>query len=108
MNIKLALKEIFKKIWMFMKGLPSFLKKEFGKTFVILKHMLQASKTNVSMKETYVELGKMTFQALKKNPLLVHQEDPRLALMKRIEHYHTELDQLDHKVNILKTKRRSF
>lgn len=74
---------------------------EVVKTGIIGKKMLTASRTNAHLKETYEELGRLAFEALKKEEFEWYH--PRLKhMMQTIEACQKDLEEIENQVQKIK------
>mgnify|MGYP006442115615 CR=1 FL=1 len=74
---------------------------EFKRTTLIGKRMLNASKANTDLHESYEELGKLAYKALKKDEL--NWDHPRVKpLMEEISKCKSKLEDIEEEVNNIK------
>lgn len=83
------------------KEMISQFQQEIVKTGVIGKKMLTASRTNAHLKETYEELGRLFYEAIKKEE--VDWSHPRLKqMLQTIEACKKDLEEIEDQVQKIK------
>lgn len=79
---------------------------ELKKTTMIGKRMISASKTNSSLNDAFKDLGKLTIEALDKGELSWESTKVK-KLVKAINSYKKDLEDIEGEVNNIKTSSQS-